>query len=470
MTQRLTQIVIVVGGMAVCSTMCLNLRAADTASFPQPLKASEWALVWQDEFSGSTLNETKWRYCPEWKRCDGHCQWSEEDAYVNGAGQLALRIRNCDGDIRCGAVRTKGLFERTYGYFEIRCQVPVIEGGWCAFWMMPASGNRPGNEGRDGTEIDIFESIRATQGRVNHALHWDGYGKEHKKDVCQMDDRPYLYEGYHTYAVLWSEKEYVFYIDGQETWRTSSGGVMQVPAYLKISLEAAKWSGDIFQETLPKEMLVDYVRVYDRKENLVSTPINRVATKQPYVALTFDDGPDPYVLPKLLDLFKKEVVQVTFYLCGENARKYPELVKRIHNEGHEIGNHSLTHPKLPECADVAAVRYEIVETQKILSELIGQTPATFRAPHLAYDGKVWTVVLELGLPSINCSLGTRDWNSSVSKQQILERATANVSAGDIILCHSWRDQTLAAMPEIIATYKAKGLQMVSVSKLRASAR
>jgi len=235
-------------------------------SFPAPILESEWILVWEDDFSGNTLDETKWQHCPEWDRCNGECKWSDQDAYVDGEGNLVLSVTRRDERIRVGAVRTKGLYEETFCYFEIRCRVPVIKGGWCAFWMMPANGMHVGDGGRDGAEIDIFESIMAERDLVSHALHWDGYGEESGEDVHIMQNRPDVYEGFHTYAVLWNEEEYVFYIDDVETWRTNSGGVMQVPAYMKITLEAAGWSGNISEEELPKYMIVDYVRVYKQRE------------------------------------------------------------------------------------------------------------------------------------------------------------------------------------------------------------
>ena len=238
----------------------------DKAEFPKALDDQKWKLVCEDEFDGDKIDEMKWKHCPEWDRCDGFCKWNDEDAYVDGEGNLKLQIRKENDKIFCGAVRTKDIFEKKFGYFEIRCKMPVIHGGWCAFWMMPATGNDPGEEGKDGTEIDIFESIFADKGHVNHALHWDGYGKEHKSKANTIEKSDDLYTGFHKYALLWNENEYVFYINDKETWRTSAGGVMQVPGYLKITMEAAKWAGNIHKEELPKVMTVDYVRVYGKKE------------------------------------------------------------------------------------------------------------------------------------------------------------------------------------------------------------
>ena len=118
-----------------------------------------------------------------------------------------------------------------------------------------------GDDGRDGTEIDIMEKPWRDD-RVQHALHWDGYGKEHKSEG-KVANVPGVMEGWHTFALLWKPDEYVFYVDGKETWRTDAGGVCQVPLYIKLSDEIGDWAGDIKKAELPDKFLVDYVRVYD---------------------------------------------------------------------------------------------------------------------------------------------------------------------------------------------------------------
>ncbi len=194
-------------------------------------------------------------------------------------------------------------------------------------------------------------------------------------------------------------------------------------------------------------------------------PYDRVNTDKPYVCLTFDDGPDGKMVPKLLELFAKENVKATFFVIGKNMLQHPEIAKRIIAQGHEIGNHSRTHANLPKCDSVDAVREEIVSTQNIITDTVGITPVTFRAPYLAHDDKVWEVLDELKLPSINASKYSDDWNKEKSAEHILTRATDNIKAGDIILLHSWRQETYDVMPEMIKRIKAAGLEMVTVKKL-----
>ena len=91
--------------------------------------------------------------------------------------------------------------------------------------------------------IDIMEKPWRDD-RVQHALHWDGYGREHKSEG-KVANVPGVMEGWHTFALLWKADEYVFYVDGNETWRTTAGGVCQVPLYIKLSDEIGDWAGDI---------------------------------------------------------------------------------------------------------------------------------------------------------------------------------------------------------------------------------
>jgi beta-glucanase (GH16 family) len=100
---------------------------------------------------------------------------------------------------------------------------------------------------------------------VQHALHWDGYGEEHQSEG-KVASVPGVMEGWHTFALWWKADEYIFYVDGQETWRTNAGGVCQVPLYIKLSDEIGTWGGDIAEAQLPDRFLVDYVRVYDLQE------------------------------------------------------------------------------------------------------------------------------------------------------------------------------------------------------------
>lgn len=198
------------------------------------------------------------------------------------------------------------------------------------------------------------------------------------------------------------------------------------------------------------------------------TTIKSVKTDQPVVALTFDDGPHPTQTPVLLDLFAREKIKVTFFEIGKNVAAHPGLARAILAAGHEIGNHSKTHPRLGEMSDVAAVRAELVETQAIIKDATGFTPVVFRAPYISHGPALWTVLGELKLPSISGAHSASDWDANVTKEQVIENSSKAV-AGDIVILHSWPEKTAEALPEIIARLRAKGLRFVTVSELLALA-
>jgi len=225
---------------------------------PSVPEGKAWKLVWHDEFDGDKLDESKWDV-PDNRRRDGW--WSPKAVSLDGEGNLAISTLK-DGERYLDAcVRTRGKYEHAHGYYVARIKLQDQPGHWSAFWLYNSCVGKVGNAGRDGTEIDIMEKPWLDD-RVQHALHWDGYGKEHKSEG-KVATVPSVIEGWHTFALWWKVDEYVFYVDGKETWRTDAGGVCQVPLYIKLSDEIGKWGGDIAKAKLPDQFLVDYVRVYD---------------------------------------------------------------------------------------------------------------------------------------------------------------------------------------------------------------
>lgn len=237
-----------------------NPLAGEAPSTLPPLPAGKtWKLVWHDEFNGTRLDPANWE-SPEYER-RGHL-WRAANAYLDGQGNAVLETSRVGDRYASPCIRTRGRFEKAFGFFEARCRLPMEQGHWAAFWMFGDGVGRVGDEGRDGTEIDIME-WPYRDGRVQFALHWDGYGKDHKSEG-KVVTRPALLDGnYHTFGLWWTPAEYVFYVDGEEAWRTTAGGVCQVPLYLKLSVEIGPWAGDITRAALPDRFVVDYVRVYD---------------------------------------------------------------------------------------------------------------------------------------------------------------------------------------------------------------
>jgi len=226
---------------------------------PPVPQGQKWQLAWSDEFDGARIDRSKWDVMGNWKRRDGY--WVVDDAYLDGKGNLIIRTKKADDRYTSGALRTKDKFEHTFGYWVCRCKFPTQQGHWPAFWLHTDSVNKIGNGGRDGTEIDIMEKPWR-EDKITQNLHWDGYGKEHKS-AGKESKIPGLSQGFHTFGLHWKPDEYVFYVDGKETWRTNGGGVSQVPEYAKLTEEIGKWGGDITKANLPDYFVVDYVRVYD---------------------------------------------------------------------------------------------------------------------------------------------------------------------------------------------------------------
>jgi beta-glucanase (GH16 family) len=219
-------------------------------------------MVWHDEFEGNKLDETKWETPPDGKRRDGW--WMRKAISLDGKGNLVLSTFKEGDRYIDGCVRTKGKFEHAFGYYVARVELQKQPGHWSAFWLFNDCVNKVGDEGRDGTEIDIYEKPWLDN-RVQQTLHWDGYGKEHKTEG-KVVESPNVMNGFHTFGLLWTPDGYVFYIDGKETWRTKAGGVCRAPLYIKLSDEVGDWGGKIAEAKLPDHFSVDYVRVYDLTE------------------------------------------------------------------------------------------------------------------------------------------------------------------------------------------------------------
>ncbi len=245
----------------LCSVAC----AAVLACLPNPAQAAppadrQWKLVWGDEFDGTELDAKKWEKVGDGPRRTAF--WLKENTTLDGKGNLVVASTVKDGRYGCGGVRSKDRFMHAYGYYEIRCQVPKEVGTWAAFWLYAPCVGSVGNGGKDGTEIDIFEAVWRNEDKINVALHWDGYGKEHKV-WSQKPEAKGLKEGFHTFGLAWTPKEYIFYYDGKEVTRSAAGGVCEVPLYVKVTTEIGEWAGDIKKAKLPDYFIVDYVRVYD---------------------------------------------------------------------------------------------------------------------------------------------------------------------------------------------------------------
>ncbi len=196
---------------------------------------------------------------------------------------------------------------------------------------------------------------------------------------------------------------------------------------------------------------------------------NSVHVDGPYVAMTFDDGPNATLTPKLLDLLAAHHMKVTFFVVGENAAEYPEILQRAAREGHEIANHSWSHPNLGKMGD-DAVRRELQKTDDAIRAAIGVRPTLMRPPYgsITARQKEW-INDSFGYKIIIWDVDPLDWKRpgpSVVTRRILEETRP----GSIILAHDIHPSTLEAMPATFDQLEARGLKFVTVSELIAMAR
>lgn len=186
----------------------------------------------------------------------------------------------------------------------------------------------------------------------------------------------------------------------------------------------------------------------------------------PYIAMTFDDGPSRVNTPKLLDLAAKKHIKLTFFLVGQCAAEFPQLVKREVEEGHEVANHSWSHPNLAKMSE-EGVRNEIQKTQDAIKEACGVTPDLMRPPYgeLTQKQRAW-LHKEFGFKFILWDVDPLDWKDRNSAT-VARRIIAGARPGSIILSHDIHATTVAAMPEVFDALLAKGFKFVTVSELLA---
>lgn len=187
------------------------------------------------------------------------------------------------------------------------------------------------------------------------------------------------------------------------------------------------------------------------------------------VALTFDDGPHPRYTPQILDILQKYDVKATFFLIGENVTLYPDLVKRILAEGHEIGNHTYTHRKIAEYTDLQ-LEEEMELCETVVYEVVEYRPKLFRPPCGKLDSKVKRLADAFDYRVILWNIDTRDW-AHETPEAIKTNVINNIESGSIILMHdyiSYNSPTPDALELFLPRILEEGYAFVGVSDLLGS--
>ncbi|TRX16449.1 polysaccharide deacetylase family protein [Flavobacterium franklandianum] len=225
----------------------------------------------------------------------------------------------------------------------------------------------------------------------------------------------------------------------------------------------------------------------DKKENIITEQkyiqlptkyvIKKYGNVKNQVVLTFDDGPDPTYTPQILDILKKEKVSATFFVVGLQAENNIPLLQRIYNEGHEIGNHTFTHPNIA-TVSLERASTEMESTRLLIEAVTGRSTVLFRAPYNAdaeptteSELKPITLSKEQNYYTVGESIDPNDWEKGAKADSIYARTIklyeANPEKG-IILLHDAggnRQATVDALPRIIKYFKSKGIQFTTVANL-----
>ena len=193
------------------------------------------------------------------------------------------------------------------------------------------------------------------------------------------------------------------------------------------------------------------------------------------LALTFDDGPSEWT-PAVRQLLREHDARATFFLIGARVHERPDEVLGIAEDGHEVGSHTYTHPRLTEIED-DEIRIEIEAGIRAVEEVLGSRPRLFRAPGFHADDRVLRIVSELELDAVFADVNPQDWQPGVGSHRIFCRTFADCCADAIVDLHDGypppptrsRDDctpTVEALGHLLPVLRAGGYELVTVSELR----
>jgi len=270
----------------------------------KPPVDGDWTQTFDEEFNDPAVDYSKWNIYAHnfW---DKRTHFSKDNLILKD-GKAILHYEKKTGfhnddptnketgqtDYACGFLNTWGKWTQRYGYFEARMKLPKAPGLWPAFWLMPDRGKtaykghyrvgtalQPGTDvGNGGMEFDIMEFLSAWgPNRYNIAMHWDGYGKDHKSTGSQNTYVRPDKDGYITSGLLWTPGSAIYYCNGKEVLRWENPRVSDLQEYIMFDMVSGGWDNAPLDDAkLPDDFIIDYVRAWQRKD--LATP---------------DDGPKP---------------------------------------------------------------------------------------------------------------------------------------------------------------------------------
>ncbi len=239
----------------------------------------------------------------------------------------------------------------------------------------------------------------------------------------------------------------------------------------RLFLALLALAGTAFAETPPKATAVPAPAYAAPVATPADSPRPKITYSQchvdgPYIALTFDDGPHGVNTPRLLDMLKQRKVKATFFVVGQCVAEYPEIAKRIVEEGHEIANHSWSHPQLTKLGE-GGVTEQLGKTHDVIHQTTGVATKLLRPPYGAFtqNQQAWAY-RKWGYKCILWDVDTLDWKIR-SASHVQSEILGHTVPGSIILTHDIHKTTIDAMPASIDGLLAKGFKFVTVSELLA---
>ena len=201
--------------------------------------------------------------------------------------------------------------------------------------------------------------------------------------------------------------------------------------------------------------------VFEQKRDL---PIYSVDCNQKKVSITFDCAWEAGDIPDIINTLKENDVRATFFLVGHWAENYPDAVKLISDNGHDVANHSYAHLRMG-AIDSSRIRTEIAKCDEVLKKITGKKPNLFRAPYGDYNNNVVRIARELNEYTIQWDVDSLDWKPGITPDQIQSRVLKKVNNGSIILFHNDTPHTAKLLRSIIVSLKSQGFELVPVSDL-----
>ncbi len=211
-------------------------------------------------------------------------------------------------------------------------------------------------------------------------------------------------------------------------------------------------------------LLIVVLGVMNIQWNYFLTAYHKSGNSEKKISLTFDDGPHPEFTPQVLNILRENKIQATFFCIGQNAEKYPELIKRIIEEGHNVGNHSFTHSRFIDFKTSEGWKKEIEDTDRVISNLTGRKPGLFRSPYGVTTPHLAKAVRKTRHKVIGWTVRPYDTVEQPA-EKIIQKLNSKTKEGNIILLHDTHSRIVPVLKEIIPYFKSKNYTFVTVTQL-----